>query len=209
MRKVYGTIAALAMAMSLIGMAWASQSVETDAAVSADAATATDVAASADDASASGEANAAAELDLSASSELQADDGNASTELDGETRTTTSATVDAEGNTTSTTVDTTSTTSADDDDTTSTTVDDNDSEGILSAVVGLKTYEVANVGEVTIDVLAGSLTLVRVDAPGWEVEIEKVTSDRIEIEFHKGEARAEFDAELQSNGMISIETRSR
>lgn len=209
MRKVYGTIAALAMALSLVGMAWASQSVETDAAVSVDAATAADVGATQDDASANAGAAAGGELGLSTSSEIEAD-GKTAAQLNGEAKASTSATVEAEEATPSTTVDTTTTTT-EDDDTTSTTVDDNeiDNEETVSAVVGLETYEVANVGEVTINVLAKSLTLVSVDAPGWEVEIENVTSDRIEIEFHKGDAKAEFEAELQSNGLISIETRSR
>jgi hypothetical protein len=55
------------------------------------------------------------------------------------------------------------------------------------------------VGQVTIAVIGGRLALVDVSAPGWAIKLDKVESDRIEIEFESGEAEAEFEARVRGD----------
>jgi hypothetical protein len=80
-----------------------------------------------------------------------------------------------------------STTSTTVDSTTSTTADDNP-----VPPDGETTYEISGVGTVTIAVTNGQLSLIDVSAPGWEVEIEKLESDRIEIDFSNGDSDERF-----------------
>jgi hypothetical protein len=67
-----------------------------------------------------------------------------------------------------------------------------------------KTYEISGVGTVTIAISSGDLVLVDVSAPGWSIEVDKAESDKIEVEFRKGSAEAEFEAEIE-HGQLDIE----
>ena len=67
-----------------------------------------------------------------------------------------------------------------------------------------KTYEISGVGTVTIAISSGDLVLVDVNAPGWAIEVDKAESDKIEVEFKKGSAEAEFEAEIE-HGQLDIE----
>jgi hypothetical protein len=61
------------------------------------------------------------------------------------------------------------------------------------------THDIPRVGQVTIAVIGGRLALVDVSAPGWAIKLDKVESDRIEIEFESGEAEAEFEARVRGD----------
>jgi hypothetical protein len=87
------------------------------------------------------------------------------------------------------------------DSSTSSTIDDEDLELTVSAG---GTFTIPGVGTVTIDILEGRLVLDGISAPGWDVEIEEHQDDRIEVGFRMGEAKAEFEAELE-NGVLQIE----
>lgn len=105
-------------------------------------------------------------------------------------------------NTTSTTIDDrTSTTTGG---TTSTTIDDADNRTDETRSVNsaeLRTYTVGDAGTVTVQ----GMHLIAVDAnPGWTVEIDEASDDRIKVEFERGEIDAEF--ELRSNGELRIRT---
>jgi hypothetical protein len=124
------------------------------------------------------------------------------------TSSTVSASVEVEGDaevdaSTSTTHNTTSTTIQG---STSTTIDDrpggddSDEQEARSLVsLGLTTYTVGEAGTVSVD----GMTLVAVTTNlGWTVEIDEVSSERIRIEFEKGELNARF--ELRSDGELRI-----
>ncbi|MDX1449204.1 MAG: hypothetical protein R3246_09095 [Acidimicrobiia bacterium] len=130
-------------------------------------------------------------------------DDSPSTTVEGES----STSVTIEGST-STTIDDDNETDDDNDDTTSTTVgddDDDDSETDDDArpavELGMRSYTVGNAGTVVMD----GMVLVGVIAnPGWTVEIDEASADRVEIEFVNGEAEAEF--ELRIDGRVEIKT---
>ncbi len=197
MRKTLGTIAAVATAMSLIGVAWASD----DLGVGARGEVQGDTAVSSSITSADEGTSVTVEDDDSTSTSLD-DDETTDTSVAGAT----SETFDDDGeDTTSTTVDDDD--HDDDDVSTSTTLDDDDdgAHAGATAALGLHTYVVSGVGQVTIEVLGNGLSLVAVNAPDWTVAIDRAEDDKIEIEFRRGEAEAEFEAELHSNGGLSIE----
>lgn len=120
-----------------------------------------------------------------------------STATDDPTSTTapsTSSTVIGDDSTTTTVGDPTSTTSTTlkghDGGTTSTTRDDRPLIGIPD---GIRTFEAGVAGSVTVELRAGALSLVSVDARhGWTYEIEKSRSDDIEVEFSRGDAEVEI-----------------
>lgn len=105
------------------------------------------------------------------------------------------------GGSTTTVDDRTSTTV---DATTSTTIDDSsdrDQETRSVVSLALRTYTVGEAGSVTVD----GMRLVAVDANnGWSVEIDEASSDRIKVEFERGEVDAEFD--LRADGELRIRT---
>ena len=117
------------------------------------------------------------------------------------------AKTEVEANTSTTVHDTTSTTM---DDSTTTTIDDrsgsDDSEEqeVRSVVsLGLTTYTVGEAGTVIVD----GMTVVGITTNlGWTVEIDEISSERIKIEFEKGELNARF--ELRSDGELRIKTGS-
>lgn len=197
MRKTLGTIAAVVTAMSLIGVAWASDDVGVDQGVQGEAAVSSSITTTDDSSPVTTDTNDSTSTSI---------DGNAST--DTSVADTTSGTAGDGNSATSTTLDDEHNDDDDHDDdapTTSTTLDDDDDAGAGATDLGVHTYAVAGVGQVTIEVLSSGLRLVAVDAPNWAVDIEKAESDKIEIEFHRGEDEAEFEAELHSNGSLSIE----
>ena len=69
------------------------------------------------------------------------------------------------------------------------------------------TFQVPDVGSVTLEIRAGLLVLTDFSAPGWDVRIKDVRPDRVRLEFRKGEAKAEFEAELEA-GRLEIEIKS-
>ena len=149
-------------------------------------------------------ADVATQTETSASVSLPA----APVTVDDHTTSTVSASVEVEGDaevdaSTSTTHHTTSTTIQG---STSTTIDDrsggddSDEQEARSLVsLGLTTYTVGEAGTVSVD----GMTLVAVTTNlGWTVEIDEVSSERIRIEFEKGELNARF--ELRSDGELRI-----
>jgi hypothetical protein len=67
-------------------------------------------------------------------------------------------------------------------------------------------YKVGDAGEVRFRSSGGSLTLVSVQTnDGWKITKREVSSDDIEIDFRQGRAKAEFGAELDDSGRLSLE----
>lgn len=163
------------------------------------------VALTAGDDNASVEANAAAQVAASGSTAVTVDDSTVTTMDDDSTSTTvedsTSTTIDDDDSTSTTTPDddSTSTTTPDDDSTSTTTPDDSDARQVVE--LGMRSYTVGNAGTVVMDgmVLVGVTT-----NPGWTVEIDESSADRIKVEFENGEAEAEF--ELRVDGRLEIKT---
>lgn len=118
---------------------------------------------------------------------------------EGSTTSVTSATTSVTSGTTPTTVDSTSTTVDDNPGT-----DDRDEQETRSVVsLDLNTYTVGEAGTVTV----AGMAIVAVDAnPGWTVEIEEASADRIKIEFENGERDVEF--ELRVDGELRIKSGS-
>lgn len=68
------------------------------------------------------------------------------------------------------------------------------------------TYTVGDAGQVQFRSSGGSLTLVNVQTNnGWKITKREVSSDDIEIDFRQGKAKAEFGAELDDSGGLSLE----
>ena len=67
-------------------------------------------------------------------------------------------------------------------------------------------YKVGDAGEVQFRSDGSSLTLVNVQTnDGWKTTKRDVSSDDIEIDFRQGRAKAEFGAELDDSGGLSLE----
>jgi len=118
---------------------------------------------------------------------------------------TTSTSIHDDDDTTSTSIhddDTTSTSIHDDDDTTSTSIHDNENHEVFEdqRVV----HDIPGVGSVTVEIVDGRLELVKVFAPGWDIEVEHAEADRVEVELRSGSAEVEFEAEME-HGKIKIE----
>jgi hypothetical protein len=68
------------------------------------------------------------------------------------------------------------------------------------------TYKVGDAGQVQFRSSGGSLTLVNAQTnSGWKITKREVSSDDIEIDFRQGRAKAEFGAELDDSGGLSLE----
>ena len=68
------------------------------------------------------------------------------------------------------------------------------------------TYKVGDAGEVQFRSDGGSLTLINVQTnTGWKATKREVSSDDIEIDFRQGKTKAEFGAELDDSGRLSLE----
>lgn len=88
----------------------------------------------------------------------------------------------------------------DDDSPSTTTPDDSDDRQVVEP--GLRTYTVGTAGTVVVDgaVLVGVTT-----NPGWTVEIDESSSERIKVEFENGDAEAEFELQIEGGLEISLE----
>jgi hypothetical protein len=68
------------------------------------------------------------------------------------------------------------------------------------------TYTVGDAGQVRFRSGGGTLTLINVQTnDGWKIKKRDVSSDDIEIDFRQGRATAEFGAELDDGGGLSLE----
>ena len=68
------------------------------------------------------------------------------------------------------------------------------------------TYTVRDAGQVRFRSGGGTLTLINVQTNnGWKITKRDVSSDDIEIDFRQGRATAEFGAELDDGGGLSLE----
>lgn len=183
--KMIATFTAVTAALLVVGVAWASGDDDTSTSVTAAGSSSVTV----DTTGTSLEDATGTSLDEDGATSTSLDDGATSTSLDDDG--TTSTSLDDDDHTTVTTAQSTTSTSSGS--STSTSFDDSDGR----PADGRTTHNVPGVGSVTIEVRAGVLVLVDVSAPGWNVELDKVESDRIEIEFISGEAEAEFEARIE------------
>ena len=180
-RKMLGTFTAVAAALLLVGVAWASGD-------------------DARDDSSSGSSAVSASADVSSSGSLATestgtslDDNSTSTSIDDNSSTSISL-VDTSSTSTSTIIDSTTSTSVDDNGSTSSTVDDNQN---LPITTDPKTYDVNGAGTVSLQVVAGQLVLIDVSAAsGWNLELDKADSREIKVEFESGDSDAKFEAKL-------------
>ena len=179
-----------------------------------------------DDAPASTTPSTSTSLDDNGSS-TSSDDNSTSTSLDGVTSTT------VDDNTSTSSANTSTSTTIDDN--TSSTIDDEDDDAddrdhgddenedqddnsgkgggddnAAAVADGLHTFDVAGVGDVTVNVVSGTLQLIDVQASsGWTIEVDKAQVDRIKIKFRNGESEAEFEAELEHGGIkVEVEAGS-
>lgn len=196
--RIVAAITVVLLAVSGVALASGGSGVDvrSDSDVSATADAGSGVAASVD-ATTSGSAGTSDGVAAAFGASTDATIGATSTTIDDDSSTTTSSTP--------TTVATTSTTVQS---TTSTTFDDRggdddrrgDDEIRAGVTLGLRTYDVAEAGTVTVE----GMTVVSVNVnPGWTFEVDEASSDRIRVEFHSGEQEAEF--ELEVGGELRIE----
>ena len=92
----------------------------------------------------------------------------------------------------------------DDDDTTSTSIHEDDDENHEVFEDQRVVHDIPGVGSVTVEIVDGRLELVKVFAPGWDIEVEHAEADRVEVELRSGSAEVEFEAEME-HGKIKIE----
>lgn len=186
--KLVATGTSVLTALLVVGVAWAATGDDTSPTVtSADSSSTT-----------SAETETSVTSDTSGSSTPTTSDDTTSTS----TRGSTSTSLDDDDGSSSTSTSTPSSTSTSSGSSTSTSLDDSE----LAPPDGVSTYAISGVGTVTIEVRGGSLHLLAVSAPGWQHEIDKAETDRVEIEFESGEAEAEFEARIHHGG---IEVRSK
>jgi len=189
-RKMLGTFTAVAAALLLVGVAWASGDDARDDSNSGSSA----VSASADVSSSGSLATESTGTSLDDNStSTSIDDNSSSTSVDDNSSTSISL-VDTSSTSTSTIIDSTTSTSVDDNGSTSSTVDDNQN---LPITTDPKTYDVNGAGTVSLQVVAGQLVLIDVSAAsGWNLELDKADSREIKVEFESGDSDAKFEAKL-------------
>jgi hypothetical protein len=157
-----------------------------------------------------GASTAAAAFDVSGQTQTSASVSTPTTANDSSNVTSASSSTSvttAGSSTTSVTIDDDSRTSTTiDDSRTSTTIDDRsgddssfERETRATVNLGLATHFIGEAGTVTVN----GMTLVAIQAnAGWSYEIDEVSTDRIRVEFEKGEIDAEF--ELRADGELRI-----
>ena len=202
-KKLLGVFTTVVAALAVVGVAWASGDDSTSTSVTAATATSADVSTDASTPSTEAtvpDSSSSTSVDTSTSTSA---DAATSTSVDDDPGSTTSTSIAA---TTSTSAAGTTSTSIDDDDddddtTTSTTIDDNDRSQVPD---GVTSHVIPGVGTVTIEASAGQIFLASVSAPGWNVEHDRIESDRIELEFtNELDAEAEFEARI-NDGRVEV-----
>jgi hypothetical protein len=215
-RKMFGVFTAVAAALLLVGVAWASGDRASDDSSSGSFASSGSLAAS-------GSVTSVSSPSVSSQVTNTSLDDNSSTSATFDDHGgTTNTTVDDHGGTTGTTVDdhggTTNTTVDDHGGTTNTSVDDHDDEDEddkdetrSPAPVNSDptSYQVGGAGTVTVQIVTGQLVLIDVTATqGWSFEVDESGGRDIKIEFESGESEAEFEAKLR-DGRIRIEVEAK
>jgi hypothetical protein len=200
-RKLLGVFTAVAAALLLVGVAWASGDAASDDSSSSTAA------------SAKSDISTSATVAASVTSTSEDDDQAPSTTVDDH-----DGTLEEDDETTGSTIDDDDTTGStiDDDDTTSTSIDDHgtvddddereeESRSVAPVDSEAKSYTVGAAGSVTAQIVAGRLVLLDVGVnTGWSFDVEVSDPDDIEVKFRNGEAEASFEAKLR-DGEIRIE----
>lgn len=183
-RKMIGVFTAVAAALLLVGVAWASGGPGRDDPGTGSLGTT---------ASSSTESTGSS-LEDNTSTSIAAN--STSTSVDDSS--TTSITV-IDPSTTSTTLDTTASTSIGDG-STGTTVDDNNREETRAPAPvnsGPTSYQVGPGGTVIVQIVGGQLVLVdAVAAPGWTLEVDKADGREVKVEFENGESDVKFEAKI-------------
>ncbi|MFZ0015126.1 MAG: hypothetical protein WAL25_13535 [Acidimicrobiia bacterium] len=202
LRRTIATITAAAAALLVVGVAWASGGDATSTSVTSAEATGTSL----DDRSSTS---------VSPTSPTTTTDDSATSTVGRPTSTSTSLDDRDDGDdddrsgedrgrrdddTTATTITPTTSTSIG----TSSSTSHDDSTGRVPPD-SRTTYDIPGVGQVTIEVVGGRLSLVDVSAPGWTIGLDKVESDRIEIELVSGDAEARFEARVRGE-RVEVET---
>lgn len=184
-KKMLGVFTSVVAGLAVVGVAWASGDDGTSTSVTAATDTSATVSSDVSTPSTAVTLPDSPSTSVSASSSTSA---NASTSTSIAGTTSTSA---AGGSTTSTSIGSSS----------STSVDDSDRRGVPD---GVTAHNIPGVGTVTIEVVANQLFLVNVTAPGWNVEHDKIESDRIELEFtNASDVEAEFEARI-NDGRVEV-----
>lgn len=203
-KKMLGTFTAVAAALLLVGVAWASGDDARDDSSSGSSA----VSASADVSSSGSLSTGSTGASLDDNSSSTSFDANTSTSIDDNSSSTsvddnssTSISLVDTSTSTSTTIDSTTSTSFDDNGATSSTIDDSQTVPITTDP---KSYDVNGAGTVSLQVVAGQLILIDVNAAsGWSLELDKADSREIKVEFESGDSDAKFEAKLD-NGELRV-----
>ena len=188
MRKMVGIFTAVTAALLVVGVAWAANDpgdnrtlAPLDVSSASSPSVTTDTTLFDDDSSStSTPGSSSSSSSAGSSSSTSTPGGSSSTSSPGSSSSSSSPSTTTPGSSTSTTV---------------------EEEFVAS---GGGTFQVAPGISVTVDIQGGALVLVGYSAPGWDVEIKDVRSDRIKIEFEKASAEAKFEAELD-DGRLEIE----
>lgn len=205
-RKMFGVFTAVAAALLLVGVAWASGDRASDDSNSGSFASSGSLAGSGSVTSVSSPSVSSQVTNTS----LDDNGGTTGTSVDSPP---TSSSVDSAS--TSSTVDNSSTSTTIDDrgGTTNTTIDDHDDEDETRSPAPVDSdptsYQVGGAGTVTVQIVTGQLVLLDVTATkGWSFEVDKSGGRDIKIEFESGESEAEFEAKLR-DGQIRIEVEAK
>ena len=196
-RKMLGVFTAVAAAVLLVGVAWASGDGARDDSSSGSVA----ASAAADVSSSVSLASSASDTSVDDRTSTSIDDSSTSAGVDADTRTSISL---VGTSSTSTTLDSTTSTSMDDRSTSSTssTVDDHSTVPITTEP---RSYDVDGAGSVSIQVVAGKLVLLHAEAAsGWALNVDKADARDIKMEFENGDSDAEFEAKIR-DGELRVE----
>ncbi|HVR76970.1 MAG TPA: hypothetical protein VMS99_01120 [Acidimicrobiia bacterium] len=195
-RKMFGVFTAVAAALLLVGVAWASGDRASDDSSSGSFASSGSLVGSGSVTSVSSPSVSSqvtnTSLDDNSSTSTSVDSASTSSTVDNSS---TSTTIDDHGGTTNTTIDD----HGDKDETRSPAPVNSDPTS----------YQVGGAGTVTVQIVTGQLVLLDVTATkGWSFEVDKSGGRDIKIEFESGESEAEFEAKLR-DGQIRIEVEAK
>jgi len=193
-RKMLGVFTAVAAAVLLVGVAWASGDGARDDSSSGSVA----ASAAADVSSSVSLASSASDTSVDDRASTSVDDSSTSASVDADTRTSISL---VDTSSASTTLDSTTSTSMDDR-STSSTVDDHSTVPITTEP---RSYDVNGAGSVSIQVVAGKLVLLHAEAAsGWALNVDKADARDIKMEFENGDSDAGFEAKIR-DGELRVE----